>query len=699
MWKKVTKLINKKLKREVYRMEKKSTIGGPAGSRDPLYDQPYVDIDEWRDAPARHRYVHGGFKGTECRFSFYFPPPERYEGRFFQPLMAVSGTENAALSPAMQGQMIGESVPFAMASGGYLVESNQGRTVMFPSEDGTITGYRASAAVAKYSRVLAAEMYGAHRPYGYVFGGSGGAYRTISCMENAIGVWDGAVPFIHGTPMSIPNTFTVQAHAFRVLRDKFPAIVDALEPGGSGDMYAGLNNEEREALAEVTRMGFPPRAWFNVERIARGYTGVLSIFLDSVAKWDPEYFKDFWTVPGYLGANPPESLKRARIQHNTTISKVVMSKEAAALGLQISMPARLADSEAEMPAAIRLKSLPDGNLQGTTLTLTSGAAAGHVFYISGAMGDLLMIGFSEEHFRALTGIKAGDEVLIDNSVYLAAQTYHRHQVPSPDYYVWDQFRAAGKPVYPQRLVLIGPRYQQWGMGSIQTGRFAGKMIVVQALMDEAAFPWQADWYHTLVQEALGPRLDDNYRLWFVDHSLHTTQTVWPGDPRPVITTRVISYTGVIQQALRDLSDWVEKGLAPPASTTYKVVDGQVVVPSTTTERKGIQPVVEVKANGGARAEVAVGETVEFTAVIEVPPGAGTVVGAEWDFEGAGDYPVTEQFDNTNSSFSRVNLKTTYAFSKPGTYFPALRATSQRQGDFKTRFARILNLGRVRVVVQ
>jgi hypothetical protein len=85
--------------------------------------------------------------------------------------------------------------------------------------------------------------------------------------------------------------------------------------------------------------------------------------------------------------------------------------------------------------------------------------------------------------------------------------------------------------------------------------------------------------------------------------------------------------------------------------------------------------------------------------IEVPPGTGTVVGAEWDFEGAGDYPVTEKFDNTNSSFSRVNLKTTYAFSKPGTYFPALRATSQRQGDFKTRYARIHNLGRVRVVVQ
>jgi len=32
---------------------------------DPFFAQPYIDIDEWRDAPVRHRYVHGGFKGTD----------------------------------------------------------------------------------------------------------------------------------------------------------------------------------------------------------------------------------------------------------------------------------------------------------------------------------------------------------------------------------------------------------------------------------------------------------------------------------------------------------------------------------------------------------------------------------------------------------------------------------------------------------
>ncbi|WP_405182140.1 hypothetical protein [Nocardia sp. NBC_01377] len=33
------------------------------------FERPFIDIDEWRDEPVRHRYVHGGFEGTAARFS------------------------------------------------------------------------------------------------------------------------------------------------------------------------------------------------------------------------------------------------------------------------------------------------------------------------------------------------------------------------------------------------------------------------------------------------------------------------------------------------------------------------------------------------------------------------------------------------------------------------------------------------------
>src|SRR5690606_11659141 len=125
-----------------------------------------------------------------------------------------------------------------------------------------------------------------------------------------------------------------------------------------------------------------------------------------------------------------------------------------------------------------------------------------------------------------------------------------------------------------------------------------------------------------------------------DNAMHTTQVADPDDPRPVATTRVISYQGVLQQALRHLVDWVERGIAPPKSTNYSVEDSQIVVPPSASERCGLQPVCTLTANGSDRVEVKVGETVRFEAVAQVPPGAGRILSAHWDFEGAGDYPVS-----------------------------------------------------------
>ncbi|MFC1925062.1 hypothetical protein ACFLW2_00010 [Chloroflexota bacterium] len=679
-------------------MSQINASGKPYGTGDPLYQKPYIDTDEWRDKPVRHRYIHGGFEDTECRFSFYLPPAEQYEGRFFQMVLPHSGVETAGITP-LHATMLSDPIPFTLDSGAYLVESNQGRMASYPYEDSTINGYRASAATAEYSRVMAARIYGEHRHYGYVFGGSGGAYRTFSCFENCPGTWDGAVPFVPPSPMSLPYMFTVQAHALRLLRDKLSYIIDAVDPGGSGDMYRGLNVEEREALAEVTRMGFPQKAWFSLEGVAPTYMGMLSIFLDNMQKWDPGYFHDFWNVPGYLGHKPPRSLSQARVKHRTKIKKVLNVREASGMGLAVSTSARMADSRGEVPGAVELEELPEGNLNGNTMTLTSGAAAGNTLYISSVTGDLLILGFGEENARGLEKMQAGDEVLIDNGTILAIQTYHRHQIPSPDYYVWDQFRAAGQQVYPQRAELLGPRYVKHSNGTIQSGRFEGKMIVVASAMDEIAFPWHADWYHQRAKEALGPRLEDNFRLWYVEHGMHSAPAIKPGGRRPVATSRIVDYRGVLQQALRCMSNWVEKGIPPVASTVYDVADGQIILRPTAAQRNGMQPVVTMKANGGMRAEVSVGETVEFTAVIEVPENAGRIAGAKWDFEASGEYQVVEQFEDYDRAPSSVTLKAAYTYTEPGIYFPAILAMSQRQEDFGTPFCQADNLARVRVVVR
>jgi hypothetical protein len=49
--------------------------------------------------------------------------------------------------------------------------------------------------------------------------------------------------------------------------------------------------------------------------------------------------------------------------------------------------------------------------------------------------------------------------------------------------------------------------------------------------------------------------------------------------------------------------------------------------------------------------------------------------------------------------THATVKTTYTFSKPGTYFPVIKVASQREGDKKTPYTLIKNLTRVRVVVK
>lgn len=659
------------------------SAAAPAAAADAAYSRPYIDVDEWRDAPVRHRYVHGGFEGSQARFSFYFPPAEQYEGRFFQHFMPVPSSENLAqLMPAGPYNKIG----FSISSGGYFVETNAGD---FPT----------NAAIAQYSRTVALEMYGGARPYGYAYGGSGGGYRTIGAAENTRGVWDGVVPYVIGSTMAIPNMFTVRMRAMRILGDKFVQIVDAVEPGGGGDIYAGLNPLEAEALREVTRMGFPTPSWYGYKTM--GIHGFAALY-QGVVMADPTYFTDFWTKPGYLGHDHPEQFADARMQYESAVAAPITGLEAARLRLNTDASSevnrggvdnafRLPEGEAaERVVAFRLRGAPpDIRFLGGDLVVLSGAASGKTLPLARIVGDIVVLGMGDPSVAAQ--LAPGDRVRVDNSNFLAIETYHRHQVPGPDFPVWDQFRdAEGRPLYPQRPTLIGPLFVQMTAGSQLTGQYEGKMIVVASLWDREAMPWQADWYRQRVRQSLGAEAETNFRLWYTDRALHGDE------PFQENATRVVGYEGMLHQALRDVAAWAENGTPPLASTNYTIEDGAVIVPDTARERRGIQPVVTLRVNGAERADVRVGQPVTLTARIEVPPGAGSIIDAQWDFDGSGAFATRSQ---VRRGARNADLTMTHAFTAPGTYFPVIRATSQRDGDRDTPYGRLYNLGRVRVVVE
>ena len=93
--------------------------------------------------------------------------------------------------------------------------------------------------------------------------------------------------------------------------------------------------------------------------------------------------------------------------------------------------------------------------------------------------------------------------------------------------------------------------------------------------------------------------------------------------------------------------------------------------------------------------MAAGTTVSFSAVAEVPPNTGDIVAAQRDFLGLGTYPVSATIGTPRP---KVTLTATHTYTSPGTYFPVIRVTSQRQGDPDTHYGLIQNLARARVVV-
>ncbi|KQP70019.1 hypothetical protein ASF40_09280 [Microbacterium sp. Leaf288] len=661
---------------------------------DAFYAQPYVDIDEERDAPSKHRYIHGGFAGTANRFSAYLPPAGEYEGRFFQHITPVPESEHLATGLTGADDKIG----FAFSSGAFFVETNGGGAIDLSKPqtdvDPTIGAYRANAAVAAVVKVIAQRVYGPHRTYGYAYGGSGGGFRTIACAENTRGVWDGFVPHVIGSPVALPNVFTVRMHAMRVLRNVLDDIVDQVEPGSLRHLGEGLSEEETAALEEVTRMGFNPAAWVGHNSMGTQAFGVLYRSLKAI---DPTYFDDFWTQPGYLGADPTSSVHRDRVRFSASVEAVITRREAAASGL-IPLPAgpsggvdeafKGPEQGEDVVVALRLDTSSAIDPMNAELRVESGDAEGSVALLQTVRDGIALVDFPELS-PFLQQLRPGDRVEVDNSNFLAAQTYHRHQVPAPEFTVWDQFRdESGEPLFPQRPLLLGPLMAQGASGTLQSGDIAGKMIVVEARYDREAFAWQADWYAGKVREHRGADADEHLRVWMVDRAFHADVS---GAELP---THTVSYLGVVHQALRQVAAWAEDGIEPASSTQYEVVDGQVRI--TSPHRPGgVQPIVSLTVDGSERAEVTVGEEVELGVSAATVDAQSRIVEVRWDLDDSGEFAVRSDVTAT----TEVDQSIRHSFSEAGTHFVSVKVTAQQHGDTETPFARVDNLARVRIVVR
>ena len=305
-------------------------------------------------------------------------------------------------------------------------------------------------------------------------------------------------------------------------------------------------------------------------------------------------------------------------------------------------------------------------------------------------GDIFMCdGQGDANLKRFDGVKVGDEVHVDNRKFLAFCYFHRHHVMDDPQF--DGLKLHGVPIYPQHPVpFMSPL-----MGVPYTGHYDGKLLWVHHTHDSSLWPSQGVVYEAAVLQAQGAAAAaEKFRLQWTQNAEHIMPAMLPSSPTRSTASWLIDYTPIIEQGLVDLIHWVEDGVAPP-STTYEYSHGQVSLPDTASARGGIQPVVALTVNGGVRADVKVGEAVDLEAVAEVPPGSGTIVAVEWDFDGQGGFPVHEDVDGTDTAGKWAR---THTYDAPGTYFATARVCSNREGDVQGEFRRLPNLASVRIVV-
>lgn len=433
---------------------------------------------------------------------------------------------------------------------------------------------------------------------------------------------------------------------------------------------------------------------------------------------DPGYFTEFWTVPGHLGADPSSNAVRDRLQFKGRVRRVHLPGTPETLDEENELEGRngVDDAWKKMltdgkDAWIELETLPEGDdlyLRGVNITFTTGEAAGKQLLLGGMErdketgGGFLTIGMCygmDDLPGVLSKVRPGDELTLDNSDYIAIQSYYRHQVPADlSFHAWDQFRKAdGSPAIPQRSFVMG--YGFTGTGTVQDGDVQGKVIVIQCLMDESTCPWCGDWYRGKVREAKGG--EDGFRIYYMQRCMH-------GDVGLLGNNMVVNYKAALLQALLDMAAWLQEGKEPLKSTVYERVGGQIIEEADPARRLGMQAGVTLTVNGSKCAHVKADGEFVLRAEMTVPENAGEITSVRYDFNDDWSYPapadhlfpVEGRFTRTEKdSIHGAVSEITHHFDIPGTYFVSVRVTSQRDGKADEAFTQVSNLDRARIIVE
>jgi hypothetical protein len=568
---------------------------------------------------------------------------------------------------------------------------------MSASQANLVASHRHEAAATKVAKAYANKLYGnTAKIYSYFWGCSGGGIVSMAAAENVTGVWDGVQVHCTGpSGIATYHSFFWQAHyTMAIPQAKRDAIAAAAVPGGTGDIYAGLNEEEKSVLNEFISAGYP------LPVIGNHFKNLIPLVdpID-IRLFDPTYEDDFWSKPGYAGVNPPNYLKAAKVDGYATITGITRNAAGAPTVIQFdpaTVPALgtigdsyleyfvyAADGKTRLIDPARAVGVPTDNKQRFSLLGDLNTATGSLT-LTGTYKVGLERGEAITNSPVLlNALKVGSKIRVNNRFILAMYFYPRYS-NIPGMRSYDQYRNTdGSAKYPQRKdisVLSHANYRVMG-GRIETGAIKTKTMIMEGTGDNLSWPIFNASYAESIQRTLGTaRANAMMRFYLHDNGRHA---VGGGEP------------GVWQQSIQDLMAWAEKGIAPPPSTSYTIRNGQVIPATQAADRHGLQPVMNLTANDVARAVVGVGQPVNLVSKIEMPPKTGQIVQYGWTIAGTAD-PMTVM----DKPQPLVNVNRTITFPVPGTYVVRLTVNGQRDGLVAPANQTLLqNFKEVRVVVQ
>jgi hypothetical protein len=621
----------------------------------------HIQTVEGRSAPVPHCYVDG-WLASDTRFRIMLPAAAAWNGKY---VLGLGG--------GYSGSFISNNdlVNLPVLQEGYAVaQSDEGREApVFDANDTwqelhTIRNHQTTM----FAKSKIALLYGRTPSRSYLFGSSGGGWRSLSQLERYPQSYDGAgirnpvVDTRHFTYM-----YTVLDHFLPVILPKLPQIIAARDRNETDLPF--LSAGERYALERIYAAGAAAGSEFKFTQAA---ASTVSLGYPALRLFDRGYLDDFWSTPGYAGRD-------GEVNH-LVVEGVAGS--VAAVGAPNAGGYVVSFTHAGAP-------LGANAIKGWRLTFTSGALKGQRFHVAANTASQISIAGWD---GALNGVQPGDAYVLSNRDFLAWQRYHEHIVQCQySEYAGDCNGLA--PKRPQRPARVQQAYAT--RGAELSGKIRRPVVSTAQDLDHLVYPVSIARYFAKVRAALGERASDMLRVYWNENHSH-------GNPLAGEANRMVERDSSWHAAFQYMVQWVERGTPPPMDTVATVAPGSVSFPAAAAERRGIQPTVRSSANGARRIVVSPGAMVSLDGVAASP--IGKVARYEWDFEGNSQYdcssPPAGGLPACAASFipgQMVSTPASRVYANPGIYTATLRVHDDT--DNPGPFDALKNLSRVVIEVR